>query len=208
MDPAHRASRQHPVTAESLNKFPHRIITTASLNSIGTGLPRYSTLGSQQPISDHDGELYADGETINLRSRTDDGITAPAVEDAPPQNRLSARASVASASPPRYSFAPPRYSSVFGVSAQQVTTEGVSRTEHTYNICSGLKNKPWVTFRVFSQPPLGASSRHQDFPRFSSGDMVAGLIEFTLDSPQTINSITVSVGPWLILKCLNVDSFC
>ncbi|EDR05590.1 uncharacterized protein LACBIDRAFT_302914 [Laccaria bicolor S238N-H82] len=122
----------------------------------------------------------------------DDGITTPPVKDASHQNR-SARASVASPSPLRYSSAPPRYSSVFGVSAQQVTTEGVSHTERTYNICSGLKNKPWVTFRVLSQPSLGASSRHQDFPRFSSGDMVAGLIELTLDSPQTINSITVSL---------------
>jgi len=195
MDPGQRASRQHSSTAESPNKFPLRITTTASLNSIGTRLPRYSALGSQQSISGHNGELYAYGETIDPRSTTDDGTTTPQVGDASPQNRLSSRASVASASHPRYSFAPPRYSSVFGVSAEQVTTERVSRTEHTYNICSGLKNKPWVTFRVFTQPSQGASSRHQDFPRFSSGDMVAGLIEFTLDSPQTINSITVSVGP-------------
>ena len=190
-----RASRQHSSTAESPNQFPLCVTTTASLNSIGTRPPRYSALGSQQSISNHDGELYADGETIGPRSTTDDGITTPPVEDASPQNRLSARASVASALPPRYPFTPPRYSSVFAISAQQVTTQGVSRSEHTYNICSGLKNKPWVTFRVFSQPSLGASSRHQDFPRFSSGDIVAGLIEFTLDSPQTINSITVSVGP-------------
>ena len=194
MDPGHRASRQHSLTAESPNKFPHRIVTTASLNKrIGTRLPRYSALGRQQSISDR--ELHANGETADSRSTTDDGITTPPAEDASPQNRLSARALVASASPPRYSFAPPRYSSVFGISAQQVTTEGVSCAEHTYNICSGLKNKPWVTFRVFSQPSIGASPRHQDFPRFSSGAMVAGLIEFTLDSPQTINSITVSVGP-------------
>ena len=195
MDPGHPASRQHSLTAEPTNRFPHRITARASLNSIDTRLPRYSVLGSQQPISDHDSELNADGETISPQSTTDDGITAPPVEDASPQNRLSARASVASASPPRYSFAPPRYSRVFGAPAQQLTTEGVSHTEHTYNICSGLKNKPWVAFRIFSQPSLGASSRHQDFPRFSSGDMVSGLIEFTLDSPQTINSITVSVGP-------------
>ena len=197
MDPEHRASRQHSLAAESPNKFPHRITTTASHNNIGTRLPQYSALGNKKSISDPDGELYADGETINPRSTTDDGLTTPPVKDASPPNGLSARASVTSASPLRYSSAPPRYSSVFGVSAQRATTEGVSRTEHTYNICSGLKNKPWVTFRIFSRPSLGASSKHQDFPRFSSSDMAEGLIELTLDSPQTINSITVSVGPYL-----------
>ncbi|EDR05670.1 uncharacterized protein LACBIDRAFT_329543 [Laccaria bicolor S238N-H82] len=197
----HQLSPEHSLNAESPNRFPHR--TTAPLNRVGTRLPRYSALGSQQSISDYDVEPYADGETIDPRSTTDDGITAPPVEDASSQNRLSARESVGSASPPRYSFAPPRYSSAFGVSAQQVTT---GRAEHIYNICSGLKNKPWVTFRVFSQPSPGASSKHQDLPRFSSGDIVAGLIEFTLDSPQTINSITVSLRGRVIRGYLAEES--
>ena len=79
--------------------------------------------------------------------------------------------------------------------AQNVTTEGLPRTEHTYNICSGLKNKPWATFRVFSDPPVGIVQKHQEFPRFSGGDKIAGLIKLTLDNPQTVNLITVSVSP-------------
>ena len=77
MEPEHRASRQHSLAAESPNKFPHRITTTASHNNIGTRLPQYSALGNQKSISDPDGELYADGETINPQSTTDDAITTP-----------------------------------------------------------------------------------------------------------------------------------
>jgi len=161
-----------------LGRFLNRTNSTASFGTINTLLPQYS----EQIISDQEANTIAlSGDHVGAERETTHS------ENSNP------RLSVASV-PPRYSFVP-RYSHLFGVPAQQVTTEGVSRTEHTYSICSGLKNKPWATLRVFSQPPLGASPGHQKFPRFSSGDMIAGLIEFTLDSPQTINSITVSVGP-------------
>jgi len=163
----------------ALRRFLNRTTSSASLGTINTLLPQYS----EQIISDQE------ANTIALSS--DD--LGPGHRETTHSENSHPRLSVASV-PPGYSFVP-RYSHLFGVPAQQVTTEGVSRTEHTYSIGSGLKNKPWATFRVFSQPPFDASLGHQKYPRFSSGDMIAGLIEFTLDSPQTINSITVSVGP-------------
>jgi hypothetical protein len=171
-----------------LRRFLNRTTSTASLNTINTLLPQYS----ERTISALWGDdLGAHSETIH--SQADDNDSRTLSGGASHSENSNPRVSVVSV-PPRYSFVPPRYSHLFEIPAQQVTAEGVSRTEHTYSICSGLKNRPWATIRVFSQPPLGASPRHQKFPRFSNGDMIAGLIEFTLDSPQTVNSVTVSVG--------------
>ena len=201
MDSAdHRASQDlpslpprddSPLPSSGLRRFLNRTTSTASLNTINTLLPQYSEL----TISDQEANtvaLWGDDLGVHretIHSQADDSDTTLAGGPSHSENS-NPRVSIASV-PPRYSFVPPRYSHV---PAQQVTTEGVSRTEHTYSICSGLKNKPWATLRVFSQPPLKASPRNQKYPRFSSGDMIAGLIEFTLDSPQTVNSVTVSVG--------------
>ena len=184
-----------PLPSGGLRRFLNRTTSTASLNTINTLLPQYS----ERTRSDQEGntialwgnDLVAHRETTHLQA--DDSDTGTLAGGTFHSENSNPRGSVASV-PPRYSFVPPRYSHLFGVPAQQVTADGVSRTEHTYNICSGLKNKPWATLRVLSQPPLDASPRHQKFPRFSSGDMIAGLIEFTLDRPQTVNSVTVSVG--------------
>jgi hypothetical protein len=187
------------LTLNVRDRFTNRTMSIASLDSSITHLPRYSVLGGQQSLDQEidaniilDDDPSTQGETTSQFAANDGDIKTTS-EDAPHRDRSSLGAS--SMSPPRYSPIPPRYSGVFGASAQQITAEGLSRTEHTYNICSGLKNKPWATFRIFSEPPVGAAQKHQKFPRFSGGDMVTGLIEFAPDSSQTVNSITVSVGP-------------
>jgi len=186
------------LTSNVRDRLTNRTMSIVSLDSI-THLPRYSVLGGQQSLDqDIDANIILDddpsthGETTSQFAANDGDIKTTS-EDAPHRDGSSLGAS--SVSPPQYSSIPPRYSGVFGASAQQVTAEGLSRTEHTYSICSGLKNKPWATFRIFSEPPVGVSQKHQKLPRFFGGDMVAGLIEFAPDSSQTVNSITVSVGP-------------
>lgn len=192
-----------PLGVQLLGRF-HNRTSTASLDTINTLLPQYSVLDQEtDTVALWGDDLGAHRElTHSQADDSDTGTLAGGVSHSENSNR---RVSVASV-PPRYSFVPPRYSHLFDVLSQQVTEEGVSRTEHTYSICSGLKNKPWATLRVFSQPPLDASPRHQKFPRFSSGDIIAGLIEFTLDSPQTVNSITVSVHGRIIRGYLAEES--
>ena len=180
------------VTSNVRDRFIDRTVSIASLDSI-THLPRYSVLGGQQSLHQEiDANIILNdnpsthGEITSQFPANDGDINTPS-EGAPHRDGSSLGTS---------SVSPPRYSVVLGVSAQQVTADsGLSRTEHTYNICSGLKNKPWATFRIFSEPPVGATQKHQKLPRFSGGDMVAGLIEFAPDSSQTVHSITVSVGP-------------
>lgn len=192
-----------PLGVQLLGRF-HNRTSTASLDTINTLLPQYSVLDQEtDTVALWGDDLGAHRElTHSQADDSDTGTLAGGVSHSENSNR---RVSVASV-PPRYSFVPPRYSHLFDVLSQQVTEEGVSHTEHTYSICSGLKNKPWATLRVFSQPPLDASPRHQKFPRFSSGDIIAGLIEFTLDSPQTVNSITVSVHGRIIRGYLAEES--
>lgn len=212
MDSEHRASGQHSpppwsdspdtgsLSSNAQRRFISRTISTASLNSI-TRLPRYSVNEGQQPLHQEvdaitlrDDDLYTHHETTPSQFTANDSVKTPSAQSAPPQDNSNVRASVSSLSLPQYSSISPRYSSVLYIPAQNLTAEGLPRTEHTYNICSGLKNKPWATFHIFSEPPVGAQ-KHQKLPRFSGGDMVAGLIEFAPDSSQTVNSITVSVGP-------------
>ena len=187
------------LTSNVRDRLIDRTVSIASLDTI-THLPRYSVLGGQQSS---DQEINAN-IILDDNPSTHDEITSqfPAnggdiiTTSEGASHRDGSSSGTSSVSPPEYSSIPPRYSVVLGASAQQVTADsGLSRTEHTYNMCSGLKNKPWATFRIFSEPPVGATQKHQKLPRFSGGDMVAGLIEFAPDSSQTVNSITVSVGP-------------
>jgi hypothetical protein len=225
MDSEHRASGQHSppprsdypdtgsLSSYAQNRFINRTISTVSLNSI-THLPRYSVHESQRPLDQEDDastlrddDLYTHAETTpSPFGANDSDVKTTSPESAPLQDNSNARASVASLLPPQYSSIPPRYSGTIGIPAQNATAEGLPRTEHTYNICSGLKNKPLATFRVFSDPPVGVVQKHQKFPRFSGGDKIAGLIELTLDNSQTVNSITVSVSPSFRMT-YNTDAF-
>ncbi|EDR12159.1 uncharacterized protein LACBIDRAFT_311255 [Laccaria bicolor S238N-H82] len=203
--PWSESSDSESFTSNVLDRFVDRTISIVSLDSI-THLPRYSVSGGQQPLDqeiDANIILSTHGE-ITSRCPADDGDITTTSGGVPHRDGSILRASPVS--PPHYSSTPPRYSGVFGASAQQITAEGLSRTEHTYNICSGLKNKPWATFRIFSEPPVGAAQKHQKFPRFSGGDMVAGLIEFASDSSQTVNSITVSLRGRIIRGYLAGES--
>ena len=179
MDSEHRASGQHsrapwsdsPVTgslsSNAQSRFINRTISTASLNSI-TRLPRYSVHPGQQPLDQEvdtcplrDEDLYTHDETTPSQlTANDSDVKTTSAESVPLQDNSNVRASTPSLSLPQYSSIPPRYSGVFGIPAQNVTTGGLPRTEHTYIICNGLKNKPWATFRVFSDPPVGVVQKH------------------------------------------------
>ena len=98
------------------------------------------------PLCDED--LYTHDETTPSQlTDNDSDVKTTSAESVPLQGNSNV-ASTASLSLPQYSSIPRRYFGVFGIPAQNVTTGGLPRTEHTYNICNGLKNKPWATFRV------------------------------------------------------------
>lgn len=53
--------------------------------------------------------------------------------------------------------------------------------------------KPWTTLRLVSRPPLPNSMGKM--PRYIGGDSVEGALELELDSPTSIHSLTLNVGP-------------
>ena len=103
---------------------------------------------------------------------------------------------------------PPRYSNV-GVNAEPSS----SQRQHSHNspsgsvsrsaglqpfechIKSGNKTQPWATLKVFSRSSssLGSNSSSVKLPKFTSKDPVQGCLELNLESPQNINSISLSV---------------
>ena len=188
--PLERLSSHRISVINAQSRFINRTISVASLNSI-TRLPRYSVHEGQQPLDQEvdtcplrGDDLYTHEETTSSQfTANDSDVKTPSAESASLQDNHNIRASAI----PFWRF---RHSS-----PARHNRGAPARTEHTYNICSGLKNKPWAAFRIFTDPPVGVVQKHQKLPRFSGGDNIAGLIELTLDSSQTLNSITVSVSP-------------
>lgn len=99
---------------------------------------------------------------------------------------------------------PPRYSNAFnqhGVTSGMGRGSSVSRSAglqpFEYHIKSGNVNKPqpWATLKVFSRSSssLGSNSSSVKLPKFTSKDPVQGCLELNLESPQNINSISLSV---------------
>jgi hypothetical protein len=90
--------------------------------------------------------------------------------------------------------APPRYSMILQHRRSSDNTQrrlnptlSPSQTKHGYHISN--KNRVWATLTIFSR----SSTLTHAFPRFYGNDPVSGTVDLNLDSPQTINSITISV---------------
>ena len=62
---------------------------------------------------------------------------------------------------------------------------------HHYHI-TGSKAEPWATLKVNSQ--YSSDLDRQNTPHFTEGDSVRGVFELRLDTPQNINSISLSVS--------------
>lgn len=136
------------------------------------------------------------------RSNTPPQTSSAADNDCPGPSRPSGF------QPPRYSMdgvslvdpnedlppAPPRYSMIVqhrrssnDTQTRRNPTPSPSETKHEYHISH--KNKVWAILTVFSRPSILTHA----FPRFYGNDPVSGTVDLNLDSPQTINSITISL---------------
>jgi hypothetical protein len=62
---------------------------------------------------------------------------------------------------------------------------------HQYHII-GNKAEPWATLKVYS--PSSSHLDRQNTPYFTSGDLIRGVFELNLDTPQNISSISLSVS--------------
>lgn len=62
---------------------------------------------------------------------------------------------------------------------------------HQYHII-GSKAEPWATLKVYS--PSSSHLDRQNTPYFTTGDLIRGVFELNLDSPQNISSISLSVS--------------
>lgn len=60
--------------------------------------------------------------------------------------------------------------------------------KYHYHI-NGSKVEPWATLKVYT-----SSLERQNTPHFTNGDLIRGVVELNLDTPQNINSITLSVS--------------
>lgn len=106
---------------------------------------------------------------------------------------------------------PPRYSGVFQRESRREQAQHYrSRTHrhdtdqdagsssvHEYHIKSGGKAQPWATLKVFSRQPGSTSTSSQKTPRFTTRDLVQGSLDLNLESPQSINSISLFVSPFV-----------
>ena len=100
---------------------------------------------------------------------------------------------------------PPSYSSVYRNASrrrqpmsprqdQNVASGSSGPQVHEYHIKTGSKSNPWATLQVFSKCSTDSGSSGQKVPCFTSSDSVQGALQLTLDSPQNINSISLSVN--------------
>lgn len=111
--------------------------------------------------------------------------------------------------PPRYSTAVrddlPRYSLVFQPRNNPPRAVLPTHCKHRFHIRNGgaHKNKPWATLTVFSK----ADVTTQKAPRFFGSDPVAGTIEFDIETPLTVNSITISLRGRVITSFLDGGSY-
>lgn len=117
---------------------------------------------------------------------------------------------------------PPRYSSVFDRERgerdrrQRVRRSGSYRLGssaagpqlHEYNIRTGngAKAPAFATLRLYSRssasPAANAAASSMRVPKFAGADLVQGSLDLTLDPPQNINaiSLTVSIGRGLCVS--------
>ena len=75
---------------------------------------------------------------------------------------------------------------------------------HEYHIKSG--GEIWATLKVMSRTSVGSTSSSlsstQRVPRFTGSDLVQGILELNLETPQNINSISLSVCfSFFLSKC-------
>ena len=76
-----------------------------------------------------------------------------------------------------------------------VTPDPSGLQVHEYHIKSG--GEIWATLKVMSRTSVGSTSSSlsstQRVPRFTGSDLVQGILELNLETPQNINSISLSV---------------
>ncbi|KIJ93581.1 hypothetical protein K443DRAFT_684471 [Laccaria amethystina LaAM-08-1] len=121
------------------------------------------------------------------------------------------------ASPPRYSTTVrvlpindddnlPRYSLVFQPrNPPQKVLPTHCLHKHRFHIRNSAahKNKPWATLTVFSR----ADVTTRKAPRFFGSDPVAGTIDLDIETPLTVNSITISLRGRVITSFLDGGSY-
>jgi hypothetical protein len=62
--------------------------------------------------------------------------------------------------------------------------------KHHYRI-NGGESEPWVTLKVYNP---SSNSNRKSTPHFKEGDLIQGVFELNLDTPQNINSISLFVS--------------
>ena len=62
--------------------------------------------------------------------------------------------------------------------------------KHHYHI-NGGESEPWVTLKVYNP---SSNSNRKSTPHFKEGDLIRGVFELNLDTPQNINSISLFVS--------------
>jgi hypothetical protein len=106
---------------------------------------------------------------------------------------------------------PPAYSTAFhrtnsleppdpspsSLSSPHVRSQSLSPTPHSRNgihtyhyHINGSKAEPWAALKVYSPSNLD----RENSPHFRNGDLIRGAVELNLDTPQNINSISLSVS--------------
>jgi hypothetical protein len=182
-----------PSPSPTRRRFFHRTLSIGDSFRFSR-LPRYSFLGTEtsEVDSEYASQLpHASSDDSNSGGLSNDPETAPSDD-----NTINA---LIDTLPPSYDLASQtQYSTTFdgghnSINPAETPTEA-PHLVHRYDICSGFKNKPWAVFRLFSRPIEAPQQKSQKLPRFLGGDDIKGVIDFSLNSPQTVHSIAVTVS--------------
>ncbi|KAF9448990.1 hypothetical protein P691DRAFT_728750 [Macrolepiota fuliginosa MF-IS2] len=175
----------------SRNRFRESVVTIASVDTIRTVLPAYSS-------------------TLDLASTVDGGaVTLPSGLDCAP----SSSAVTVDHNPPRYEhlLLPTPESpttpttTMHGAGSQAQQRQRSSFVHHRLYLKKNGAEKPWATLRLISRAPLPNSK--QKTPRFIGGDLVKGVLELELESPMSVQSISLNVkGKLTTTRCMERSS--
>jgi len=178
-----------PTTTRSPSSFFRNRFSNASLlslSSVRSLLPQYSVVDASEPSADTLSEITTTGNHESLSSASLSSNTPSTIE------------------PPRYSSLDLHHLSILSSRRTCTATRfgvdnGVPKAHHWFRYSYPIRPKnPWATLHLHTRNATPgthsmALQNQPRVPRFWSCDPITGVVQLDLDSPQTIQLISITV---------------